>query len=324
VSRRAGPPSRRSFPWNDVDPERRNAVLLIGGIAIVVILALGLIAYGYYNDRIAPKHEAVLALAGDDIDYSDLERRARAEDRDSKLDLTKETSIPELLSVMEREAVLREAARREGIVITDGEVMGQIATKLGMPSDSARNTIAPALRARLLRLGLSLDEYEDIVRAELAETKLKLKVEQSVPNEAEQVFLRVIETATQSGALQARQSIIQEGVSFAVAAAAASQHPTKEQGGDLGFVPRGALPPEVEKVAFSSTGLSEVIETKTSFWLIEVVGKEFQAVGDTARRLYVENTLAAKITDTRNALQSEPRLRSGQVQRILRSIATGA
>jgi hypothetical protein len=316
LSRRNRARAGRSYPWSDMDPDRRNAVLLVGGIGVVVLFSLALIAYGYYNDKIAPNHEKVLHVGKHSYDYSFLKRRVKAGLSESKIDISKEDAIPSVLTDIEREAILREAAKRDGVAATEAELRAQIATNLQMTAEATRNQIAPALRARLLKNGLSLSEYEDIARAQVAETKIKAQIESSIPVQAEQVAVRLIATSAQSAAILAKQRI-EAGESFAVVAASVSQDPSKATAGDLGLVPHGALPADVDKVAFSITGLSDVIETKDAFYVIEVLGKEVSIVGGEARERLLSTGYTTKLSETRDAIGSHPSLNTGQVRRIL-------
>jgi parvulin-like peptidyl-prolyl isomerase len=305
-----------------MDPDRRNAVFLMGGIALVVIIAIALIGYGYYNDRIKPNHATVLRVGDQTFDYNFLKRRVQADLNDSKIDISQEDAIPRVLGNIEQEAVLRELGKREDIRISDADLMAKIADNLGLPEDSKRNQIASVLRLRLIRLGISLDEMEDIVRAQVVETQVKSKIEESIPASAEQVAVRLIQTSTQSAALTARDRL-RAGESFAIVAATVSEDETsKATGGDLGLVPRGALPAEVEKVAFSTLGLSDVIETKSAFFVIEVLDKRTDVVGSGSRELVISTTFATKLEQTREAIGgTEPRLTRNQVQRILNSLS---
>jgi parvulin-like peptidyl-prolyl isomerase len=76
---------------------------------------------------------------------------------------------------------------------------------------------------------------------------------------------------------QARQlhTRILKGEPFEQLAAQYSQGPAAAQGGDIGFVERGVILPDVEKAAFSlAVGqVSSVIETETGFQMIAVVDK---------------------------------------------------
>src|SRR4051812_11135766 len=108
-----------------MDPERRNTVLLVAGIAVVVVFALALIGYGYYKDKVVPNQEVVLRLGKDNWDFSELKRRVTAESRDNQIDISKDTAVPNVLADIEREGVLRATAARSGFPITENDVMSQ-------------------------------------------------------------------------------------------------------------------------------------------------------------------------------------------------------
>jgi parvulin-like peptidyl-prolyl isomerase len=91
----------------------------------------------------------------------------------------------------------------------------------------------------------------------------------------EQVRVRQIVTPTREQAEQLRKEILRGG-SFEALAEQHSLGPEAAQGGDLGWFPRGRMPPEIEQVAFnlwSGTKVSKVIESPYGFHLFQPVGK---------------------------------------------------
>lgn len=74
---------------------------------------------------------------------------------------------------------------------------------------------------------------------------------------------------------QLRERIL-KGERFEVMAARYSRGPAASEGGDIGFVERGVMMPEVEKAAFSLPvgEVSEVLETEAGFLLLVVVDKK--------------------------------------------------
>lgn len=97
-----------------------------------------------------------------------------------------------------------------------------------------------------------------------------------------QIFLPVPEGADRAArdrvraeASQLRERIL-KGERFEMMAARYSKGPAAAEGGDIGFVERGVMVPEVEKAAFSlSVGeVSAVIETEMGFQIIVVVDKK--------------------------------------------------
>jgi peptidyl-prolyl cis-trans isomerase SurA len=71
------------------------------------------------------------------------------------------------------------------------------------------------------------------------------------------------------------RELIIRGESFDLLAAKYSQGPAVAQGGDVGFIEKGTIIPEVETVAFSlpQEQVSEVIESRIGFHIIMVVDK---------------------------------------------------
>jgi hypothetical protein len=176
----------RNAPWSRIDPERRNGVLLVGGIVVVILFAIGLIAYGYYNDRIAPQHDTVIKVGDKGFDYSYVERRARAELVRGRLD-TRDlgNSLYNLRVRIQREQLVREASAALGISVTDAEIEERYRTKLNLTEESTREQFAARLKAELLSTGLSLDDYHAVTAVEVLERKLRAQFESEVPSQAE-------------------------------------------------------------------------------------------------------------------------------------------
>jgi peptidyl-prolyl cis-trans isomerase SurA len=100
-------------------------------------------------------------------------------------------------------------------------------------------------------------------------------------------------------AQQLRERIL-KGEPFEMLAAQYSKGPAAAQGGDIGFVERGVIVPEVEKAAFSlSAGqVSDIIETENGFHIIAVVDKRGAGVKPLPA---VRNEIKAKIEDEKVA-----------------------
>jgi parvulin-like peptidyl-prolyl isomerase len=93
---------------------------------------------------------------------------------------------------------------------------------------------------------------------------------------------------------------ISKGEPFEILAAQYSKGPAAAQGGDIGFVEKGVIVPEVEKVAFSLPAgqVSDVIETENGFHIIAVVDKRGAGLKPLP---VVRNEIKAKIEDEKVA-----------------------
>ena len=316
---------RRSYPWSDGDTERRNSLLLIGGIGLVIVFALALIGYGYYTERIAPQQASVIQVGDREFDYAYVERRAKAEQIRGRLDATDlGSSIFTLLQTIQREEVIRQAAKELGISVTDEEIEGRYRLQLTIIGDESREQFASRLRSELMRLGLTLDDYEDIARANLLEQKMRARYEENVPAEAPHLDLELIQAATQADALKARDRLA-AGEAFGVVAVDLSAHPSaKENAGDLSWTPRGVLGDEVEEVAYSlEVGThSDIIETEEAFFIVEVNGKETRPVTEEGKKAIVQRELDEQLRATREATNADITMTTNQVQRLAQSVST--
>lgn len=104
---------------------------------------------------------------------------------------------------------------------------------------------------------------------------------------------------TREQARQLRERIL-KGEPFEMIAAQFSKGPAADQGGDIGFVERGVILPEVEKAVFGlSTGqISDVIESEIGFHIIAVVDKRGSGLKPLSD---VRNEIKAKIEDEKVA-----------------------
>jgi hypothetical protein len=311
LSRRARALSSRSFPWTDLDPDRRNAVLLVAGIGLVVVLSLGLVAYGYYKDKIAPKHETVLRVGHREFDYASVEKRLKVEYAASPptnpQQIDAQQTILNTISKIEHEEIVRQAAKSQGVTATEEEIQARLAEALGLPKDTSREQIGGFLRAELVRNRMSLGEYREIVTADVLEKKLGSQFESIAPQRTEHVNLSLIETGSQVQALQAKQRL-DSGEPFSVVATQVSKHESKSAAGDLGWRPRG------------STGVSDVIETDDGFFILKVNGLETMEVTDAGKQLIVEFSVSNLLSKTKKDIGTERMLTAGQVQRLAGSL----
>jgi hypothetical protein len=319
VSRRIQTIPHRSYPWSGIDSERRNTILLVGGIIAVVAVALLLAGYGYYNDKIAPNRETVLRVGDRSWSVDDLERRTEHQIVRNGLDRSDPNkAIEDTLKQMRDEELVRRAGEASGFKLTEADVLQGFRDRYGLQSEATRDLIAISLRNELRSSPLSLDELTDVVKAQIIEKRMNDKVKSALPATTPHVNLGLIQLGTQSQALQLRQTIFEEKESFAVVAARESKHPSKDKAGDLGWVPREALPKEVADVAFGRDDLflSDVIENEAGFFIIAVRGHEDRELTDENKELIAQQKRAELLEKTTQAVGVATDLTQGQERRI--------
>lgn len=266
-----------------IDPDRRNAVLLIGGISLIVAVALGLIAYGYYTERVQPRQENILRVGDRHFNYAYIERRIKSDFAQGIFDTRDiENSVTQSVARIQREELVRIIARDRGITATDEEMDDEIGRSLGIGTEVEHNVLASALRQELLSIKLSLDDYLETVEVQVLQDKIEAQLSGQIPAQAEQVNLLLIKGGTQTNMLLAKQAL-DSGQTFDAVARQYSQDDTAGDGGVFGWAPRELLEPELAEAAFTTTGRSGIIETADDYYIIEVLGKEVREVSEPTR-----------------------------------------
>lgn len=151
----------------------------------------------------------------------------------------------QVLNQLIEQELLRQLAVKEGIVVSDETVDAEINA---MIQQNGRQYFDAWLSSNYY----DLPEFREVIRLDLMTSQLKTPVIASVPTATEQVRARhiLVNTQTQAEQILAR---LQAGEDFgALAAEYSFDVTTKDNGGDLGWFPRGGLlVPEVEEAAFS-------------------------------------------------------------------------
>ena len=308
------------FNTSDIDPERRGTLMLIGGLGILVVFALVLIAYGYYSQNVKPRGETVFSVGDRDYDYAYLEKRVDADIASGEFQVNNiQTSVANTVLKIQNEELVRLTASEKGISITDEELEARMRQELNVPEDAPRERFASALQLELQNSGLSLSQYEEIVTSLALEDKLREQLASTVPAEGEQVDLLILQTATRETA-QAALDRINSGEEFQDVAQEVSVHTSKQVGGEFGWAPRGLLPKSIEDVVFALTGRSQVVQDNLGFFVFEVRDKQTRPIDESLKERVVQSQLNETITATRTAAGVTNSLTIGQVQDLAQHI----
>ena len=276
---------------------KRMVLLLLGLILLCAPVRAEVVdrIIAVVNDEIITLYEFNTAF---EPYLKNIQDHYKGTDKEAVIKQTKEAFLQRLIDniLIEQEAKKSGA----GIIVKDEEVMEVIQDMLakqklsmqefskklaqeGKSLDFVKKEIrGQMMRARLLRREVKskilvsdeeIGEYYNKNRQDY-EGKETVRIKQILlllPPNAD----RTIKAKMKNEALHLHKRVM-DGESFDLLALNYSQGPAAAQGGDVGFVGRGTIIPEVEAAAFSLPvgHISEVIESGVGFHIIQVVDKK--------------------------------------------------
>jgi len=174
----------------------------------------------------------------------------------------------QILDAMIDQALIEQAAVREGISISEEKIEAEMTRLTG--DDVAK--FEEWLKAN----GLTRDNFKVQLQRQLLAAAFQEHILGSQPPVVEQVHARHILVLSEAEAMDVLVKL-HSGESFASLAKQYSQDKnSSDLGGDLGFFPRGVMPPEIEAVAFALAPgqTSGIVKTSFGYHIIEVVEKD--------------------------------------------------
>ena len=166
--------------------------------------------------------------------------------------------------------LLRQAAARENITVSEAEVQAAVErARQEIMAGGQYDTVEAFLQAN----NLTEESFKTLVSEQMLVERLLAA--HGGPSAVEQVHARHILVPDEQTAKEVRARLA-AGESFeALARAYSTDEASKEQGGDLGWVPRGLVAPEFDEVAFALEvgATSEPVETDFGYHVIRVEGR---------------------------------------------------
>lgn len=225
-----------------------------------------------------------------------IEASARPVEREKILADAKKMVLDRLIENL----LIDQEAKKSGIIVKDEEVRDAIQDFV-----SRRNISIDDLIKDLGKEGISFEDYKKEVKDHLLKMKLlrrEVRSRITVSDEEignyyhkhreeyegkeavriKQIVLLLPRNHDESTKKMLREKIesihtsLKKGESFDLLAARYSQGPASQTGGDIGFVERGLMLPEVEKVAFSlpKGKISDIIESPVGYHIIMVIDRK--------------------------------------------------
>lgn len=204
-------------------------------------------------------------------------------------------TLDDLKMRMEYEGVAKDRTEEYIERWIDQELLYQEARKSGLAKDKALDLALENFKKQWMIQKLLEKAFAENIRISQAEIKDYYEKNKSqFQVEEDEVHLLYLLTKTQVDAETAFREI-QAGKPFDMVARNRSIDEFGKKGGDMGFVSRSALSPEIARVAFSLPigNVSSIIKTSYGYHLIKVVEKRTK--GDFKPVKEVENMILSQI-----------------------------
>lgn len=316
--RAARPSARRP---GRIDQERLRQYLAVGGVAAVILAAVVIAAFGYYQTQIAPRHKTVLRVGDTKFSLGHLERRMALEMVRVPGYRQSPQVVPNVVvGRLEDEGVLFAAAPGLGIDVTEEEIDAEIGQGLQVDPKGDPRAFASAYRDAVRQSGLHADEYRGWVRAQLLEERVRQKFLDEVPDAETQARARVILVATEEEARTVIQRL-EAGEDFAALAGELSlDEVTKAKGGETDWRVQGVQEQAVDGFLFSAEpgARSEPLALSQGYAIVELLERqEGRPLTEEQRTIVARRNYARWLEDSRATLEVVRSLESDEAAEAL-------
>lgn len=204
---------------------RRQLFIIIG---IVVVVILGILAIPYYQNYIAPFNRTVITVDGQKITMRYFIDRAVLAGADPM----------SMLQTLTEEKVIEIAAPQYGVVVTDEDIEKELRSAAAGDAETISDIEFKEWYRQKLNDSHTNDKmYKQLVRSSLLASRMQSYLADLTPSTAEQIHLHTIVVGTYEDA-QKVEDRLKAGEDFAAVAKEASlDTSSKDNGGDVGWLP---------------------------------------------------------------------------------------
>jgi parvulin-like peptidyl-prolyl isomerase len=292
-----------------LSPQAYATIAIVG----LVVVALGVVFYAIAADEIADRNRpGSTALRIDDrkhsLDYFTNRVGTYIQQNGGQGVVTWENAgVAAIQAVQEElieEHILQRFAGEQGQATTEDEINDEIATRMNINKEDPN--FGTRFQEELTRSGLKEEEYRELAAAAVLRRKVNEKITAEIPPSAESVHYRLIALeGSDQAAADALRAQIEGGADFATLAKERSADTqTKENGGDAGWVPRGALDKELEDHLFAQeVNKVTTYPTANNIFVYQVVEKAADRPIEEAQKTQLgQKKFADWVTEKRDAL----------------------
>jgi hypothetical protein len=225
-------------------PNQRNATGRIIVIAVIAVVIVGSVAgIAVYRDRVMPFRTIVLEVDGTAIRMRYFLKRAA---------MSRASTVTVLQTLAQEQTIKEEAARPPYQLAVTPQEVDRFARVLaqGDAETIGESEFKEWYRQQLNENRLTDGEYREFLGTQLLIRRMSDWLGERVPTVAEQVFVNLIAVKDLAAAAEVKEKY-DAGQDFAVLAREYSVDPaSREQGGRIGWFPRGVLDHGLDDAAF--------------------------------------------------------------------------
>ena len=174
----------------------------------------------------------------------------------------------QVLDWMIDQILIEQAASAAGVAVTEQMIDAQVSRIRG--NDAAR------FERWLKASGLTPESLREQVRMDLLTAAMRDQVTEALPRKAEHVRVRHILLSEESVGQEVLNEVAAGKDFVALARQYSEDQVTRGEGGDLGFLPWGVMPPAFDEAAFSLQAgqVSGLVRSQSGLHIIQVVERD--------------------------------------------------
>jgi parvulin-like peptidyl-prolyl isomerase len=252
-------------------------LFLLVGVGVLVVAVLGVIGYLVVSS-LFPSNPVVMRVGDDEVRLNYYSARLETFTNEQGAGLTDPNQLfplgHVLIEEIAEERVLLQSLDDRGISVSDEEVQQQIELTVGASPESAFQLYRSGLTEELDNLNLSEGEYREMVRAQLARTKLQEQFQAEVGETAPQARFHRLDPTSREDAEEAQRRL-EEGEDFAqIALDLSPQSIEPESGPD--WVTVGTLDRPIRDAidGLEADAVSDPIQTDIGFTVVQLLEKQ--------------------------------------------------
>lgn len=290
----AAPVRRRRS--RELNSEYWNRVIIVGGVVAVILIAIGVIGFGWYQTHVRPLNKTVLTVEDTKVSLAHLIRRMKLERKENPAFAQVNESLANLPTVvldqLELEAKLIASAGDLGITVTDDDMAKEVKTQGNLADDVEASVFAAEFNRQVKDSGLKANEYRQKLKARLVEERVRNYFVFLAPSTETQVKALWLATDSQEKAQEGVQRLDAGEAFDAVAPAVSLAGTSTPAHGEVDWIARGGsaiLPREAQDWLFDNAQVgqhSAAIEAGNLFYIVQLEDRaDDRPLADTQRQV---------------------------------------